>query len=279
MIPERYFPLPKPNYELKIGAGPLAGHGEIFEPDEEREQELALKRECIGFDEHYYCQGTADSMEAQEELAAFMRLHCGVAVEETPRLPILGLGNSVQEDLLLLDVKQPGLPLIAGHLCFANAWCLDEKLGLPFMAIHGPVPGFDRTIGPSSEKLLERLKANRPVSRLNWAVKATGQMDLTSRWNETVAECNGLVNADNAGERCWMRAERQTLSLLEATRTVLFTLHTYTQTVASLSQEQQEILLGVLRTCPEEMLRYKGILPFAQPLIEWLSLQGFTHTS
>lgn len=263
MIPSHYFPLPSPKYELRIGAGPIAVGGAIFERDGNYEEELALKRVCMGYDARYYCQWLPGSEDAQRELA--------LLVGSDPQLGIRGAGDVVQEDLLLLDCKQPGLPLVAGYLCFANAWCLDEKMGLPFMAIHGPVPDFDTTIGPSSEKLIERLKPGRPVTRLNWAVKSTGQMDLTSRWNEFTAECNAKITAENAGSHCWMRAERQTLSLLGDTGTVLFTVHTYTQPVASLTAEQRGILRGVLQSCPESMLRYKGIWPFAQPLIEWLS--------
>ena len=272
MIPARYFPLRQPEYELRIGATPLSSVAEIFEADEELDVELGLKRECIAFDETYYCQALPESGEAQLELVEWIRSSRGVSVDFVERCPMLGAGNGVQEDLLILDAKQPGLRLIAGHLCFANAWCLDDKMGRPFMEIHGPVPDFDKTIGPSSEKLLERLKPGRPVSRLNWAVKSTGQLDLTSRWDGQVAEWNLEVDAGNAGARCWMRAERQTLSLLEQSRTVLFTVHTYTQTVESLTLEQQKILLGVLRTCPQDMLRYKGILPFAAPLVDWLAL-------
>ncbi|MCX6612421.1 MAG: DUF3445 domain-containing protein, partial [Acidobacteria bacterium] len=205
MIPPKYFPLRQPEYELRIGATPLSSVSEIFEVDEELDVELGLKRTCIDFDESYYCQALPEAGEAQLELVEWMRAVCGVSVDLVERCPILGAGNCVQEDLLILDAKQPGLPLIAGHLCFANAWCLDDKIGRPFMEIHGPVPDFDKTIGPSSEKLLERLKPGRPVSRFNWAVKSTGQLDLTSRWDAQVAEWNREVDAGNAGAQCWMR--------------------------------------------------------------------------
>lgn len=271
MIPPQYFPLRQPEYELRIGASPLGSVGDIFEVDEHSTTELALKRDCLAFDAAYYCKALPESLDAQLELVEWIRSCSGIEVPLEGDCPIRGAGNCVQEDLLILDAKQPGLRLIAGHLCFANAWCLDEKMGRPFMEIHGPVPDFDKTIGPSSEKLLERLKPGRPVSRLNWAVKSIGQLDLTSRWDAQVADWNREVNAGNAGARCWMRAERQTLSLLETSCAVLFTVHTYTQTVESLTLEQQKILLGVLRTCPQEMLRYKGILPFAEPLVEWLA--------
>jgi hypothetical protein len=261
LIPSNYFPLRGPKYELRIGAMPIASQADILERDEQYESELALKRECLARDANYYCRALPGSEEAQREVAELAGVAGGIREA----------GDVVQEDLLILDPAQPGLPLIAGHLCFANAWCLDDKLGRPFMEIHGPVPDFSTTIGPSSEKLLERLKPGRPVSRLNWAVKSTGQLDLTNRWDDAVARWNAEVDSENAGHYCWMRAERQTLSRLERSGAVLFTVHTYTQPVEALTLSQQQILLGVLRTCPGPMLRYKGISPFAAPLIEWLS--------
>jgi len=69
-----------------------------------------------------------------------------------------------------------------------------------------------------------------------------------------------------------MRAERQTLCLLPQSNTALFTVHTYTQPVSTLTPAQQLILRGVLLTCPDDMLRYKGIWPFLKPLLAWLTL-------
>ncbi|WP_031498893.1 heme-dependent oxidative N-demethylase family protein [Bryobacter aggregatus] len=259
-----YFPFATPRYEMKIGAVPLGPTDRIFERGTNFAEEMALKRACLAYDARYYCQALPGSEAAQAEVAALVgAVGAGIAAA----------GDCVQEDLLLLDAQQPGLPLVAGHLCFANAWCLDEKIGKPFLAIHGPVPGFASSIGPGSEKLLMRLQPGRAVSRLNWAVKSSGQLDLTSRWDEQVREWNALVDADNAGERCWMRVERQTLSRLPQSEAILFTVRTYTAPVAQLAVEQRELLRGVLQSCPEEMLRYKGILAFAAPLLRYLSLQ------
>jgi hypothetical protein len=265
MIPAGYFPFVRPQYELKIGAVPLVAPYTLLERDGNFDAEMRLKRECLDWDTGYYVQALPNSSEAQEELCRYLNVKGDT---------ILEAGNQVQEDLLLLDAGQAGLPLVAGHLCFANAWCLGDKLGKPFLEIHGPVPEFATTIGPPSQKLLERLKPERPVWRLNWAVKSTGQLDLTNRWDEQVAQWNALVTAENAGSCCWMRIERQTLSLLPKNNTVLFTVRTYTQPVATLPLEQQQILRGVLETCPEPMLRYKGIWPFAAPLVEHLRKLG-----
>jgi hypothetical protein len=263
MIPDRYFPFSSPKYSLQIGARPLPADGKILEPDALLESELALKRACFAARDDYYFLALPGAEAAQQEAADYLT---GGADPDFRHV-----GDSHQEDLLILDLKQPGIPLVAGHLCFPNAWSLNEKIGLSFLAIHSPVPNFDTTIGPPSQKLLERLKPDRPIERLNWAIKATPQLDLTSRWAAWEAAQKALVTAANAGERCFLRVERQTLSLLPKSQSVLFTLHTYLQVLSSLNGEQLVKVKGVLETCPPEMLAYKGISPFLAPLLAWLN--------
>lgn len=279
MIPEVYFPFRTAKYELKIGAWPMGSEDRSIEPDELLEAELKLKRECFARDPHYYFQALPGTEDAQREVVEFVARQSGFAIAWDEREPMRAAGDAVQEDLLLLDPNQAGVPLIAGHLCFANAWCLDDKLGKSFLDIHGPVPQFDTTIGPPSQKLLERMKTQRPVSRLNWAVKATGQLDCTSRWDALNEDWKRQVTEQNAGETCWMRVERQTLVRMPISDTVLFTLHTYTQPVGTLSEEQQSLLLGVMQTCPEEMLKYKGIWGFWRPLVAWLEKHAIAKPS
>lgn len=268
MIPERYFPFASPRYKMQIGAGPIPEGRGILEPDELLEEELALKRACFAARDNYYYLALPGSGDAQREAAEYLT--------QGRESDFKRLGDSVQEDLLVLTLQEPHVPLIAGHLCFPNAWSLDEKLGRSFLEIHAPVPGFAESIGTASQKLLERLKPGRPVERLNWAIKANAQLDLTNRWADWEAEQKALVTEENAGERCYLRVERQTLSLLPKTNSVLFTLHTYLQSIATLTSAQRSIVRGVVETCPPEMLAYKGIAPFAAPLKAWLRLNSET---
>jgi hypothetical protein len=263
MIPERYFPFPDGKYRLQIGASPLKEGEDILEADAHRETELALKRACFAARDHYYFLALPGSEAAQKEAAQLLSQG---ACED-----FRALGDSVQEDLLLLDALNPQVPLIAGHLCFPNAWSLEDKLGRSFLELHAPVPGFAATLGPPSLKLLERLKPERPVFRLNWAVKATAQLDLSTRWSAWEAEQKAQVTAANAGARCFLRVERQTLSRLPGSGAILFTLHTYVQAMETLRPDQLQRLRGVLQTCPAEMLAYKGITPFLAPLSAWLA--------
>lgn len=189
-----------------------------------------------------------------------------------PQAPLDWLGRQVQEDLLLMDGTREGLPLVAGQLCFPSMWSLEEKLGRPVLDIHAPVPGFVEKLGASTTRLMKGLKPGRAVTRCNWALTVTDRMDLEP-WS--LPEWRHLfegITAENAGERCYLRLERQTLSLLPRTGAILFTIHTYRAPVAREVEDpaRRRRLANVLRTVPVDTLTYKRITPFLEPLLAWL---------
>jgi len=262
VIPPRYFPFTEPTFALTVGARPLEAGDQLIEIDFGYQRELDQKLACLAADPAYYYQSLPGTEAAQEEAVAL--LERDVAGRELrPRRfglsPLDRFGRCVQEDLLLLDAK---LRLAAGQLCFANAWCLEEKLGRPITEIHAPVPGYAEQLAAPVEKLLARLKPGRPVWRINWALRPTPRLDLTSRhmaWLERIKQGRTLRD-------CWLRVERQTLSALPETGFVLFTIHTYQQPVTTLTEAQQTLVAALLRATPAETRRYKGIDFLANPV-------------
>lgn len=261
----RYFPFTQPVYEMSFGIRALADGEPIFERDEHYGHEIALKRQLLAEDRSYCFRGMPGSEPAQQEVARFVCAQVGAV----PTADLNEAGLQVQEDLLVLSPLQ-GFPLIAGQLCFPNGWSLPEKLGLPLLAIHDPVPGFARQLGARTLALHERLKAGRPVVRLNWGLKPLGDLDQSTRRNDKIRAAGLAVDVENAGERCHFRIERQTLTRMPETSAILFALHTYQSRIVDLSDEERGLLEGVLRTAPQDMLAYKGIAPFVAPLLEWL---------
>ncbi|GHO42695.1 heme-dependent oxidative N-demethylase family protein [Ktedonospora formicarum] len=190
-----------------------------------------------------------------------------------PYAPLDWVGRQVQEDLLLLQADATReFPLIAGQLCFPNAWCLQEKLGKSFLAIHQEVPLFAEKIGRSSQLLLERLKVGRAVWRANWGIKNVSRLNLIPQYYDEVAKAQQELTPDAIGTRCFFRIERQVLLRLPQTGDILFTIHTYQFPLAILTKDIQytKTLIGVLQTTPPEVLRYKGIAPFAEMLLAYL---------
>jgi hypothetical protein len=302
MLP--YFPFEQDSYAMTLGVRAMRPDEALIEVDEAHyRDELALKATLLAANPRAHFQAWPGTEPQQwETLTVLLPLlarqhpqHFALTVEGTrwhwrnhllgteatftpgeahglPRAPLDWLGHQVQEDLLLLDGTREGLPLVAGQLCFPSVWSLDEKLGRSLLAIHAPVPGFDKQLGPSTLNLLERLKPGRSVTRVNWAITVTERLDLAP-W--TVPEWQHLflgLTAQNAGERCFLRLERQTLTLLPSTGAILFTIHTYRAPVATevVDPARRRRLASVLRTVPPDMRAYKRLTPLLEPLLAYL---------
>ena len=302
MLP--YFPFQDGEYTMTMGTQALKQELIIEVDTEHYQEELAYKEKLLAQDHAYYCQTPAETLPLQWETLELLlpqmaqrypacftltihgsRWHWQNMLlnQETsfvlgepaslPVAPLDWLGRQVQEDLLLLaDEPSEGIPLVAGHLCFPNDWCLCDKMSQSFLTIHQPVPLFAEQIGRSSQLLLERLKVGRPVWRVNWAFKATSRLDLTPRTTAEQREASRQLMLCNIGERCFLRIERQTLSRLPHTRAILFTVHTYQTPVSTVvrNTDHARRILAALQTIPESMLHYKGMQGFSDLLLTYV---------
>jgi hypothetical protein len=300
-----YFPFEQDTYALALGVRALRPGETLIEVDVPRYAEELARKEALlaarpGVRSQALPGSEALQWETLEEVLPLMAsqspAHFALEVEEggrwrwrnhllgtetiftpgdagsLPRPPLEWLGRQVQEDLLLLDGHQQGFPLVAGVLCFPSGWSLEEKLGQSLLAVHEPVPGFGEAVGVSTLKLLEGLKAGRPVTRCNWALTVTDRLDMEPwSWPEWEHLYQGIT-PDNAGQRCFLRLERQTLTVMPRTRAILFTIHTYRAPVAGEvpTPERRQRLAQVLRTVPPAMAGYKRLGPLREPLLAYL---------
>jgi uncharacterized cupin superfamily protein len=187
--------------------------------------------------------------------------------------PLDWLGRQVQEDLLLLDgTPGAGTPLFAGHLCFPGSWCLDDKMGKSFLAIHHEVPQFADRIGWTADMVMQRLKAGRPIGRVNWNVVATDRLSCAPiTLPEWVHQRRGITML-NAGERCYLRLEYQTMSRLPTTGGILFTIHTTIRSVAQVTETPERLrrFTNVIKGIPRPTREYKNMTFFIDPLVDYL---------
>jgi hypothetical protein len=307
MLP--YYTLSTHAHRLALGAKPLAD-GPLIEVDPVTyAEEVALKEAILAGDHAYYFQALPQSAASQwATLALILQDLCRHYPEDfslacagdmwewhnrllgmrwqfsygdcstLPWAPLDWVGRQVQEDLLLLDGDSAAYPLVAGQLCFANRWSLEEKMGRSFLDIHAPVPGFGEQIGRSSNLLLERLKADRPVWRYNWSLVIGGELDLSTKRYAAVQARMPPATAANCGEVCYFRTERQTLARLPRTGAVLFAVHTYRTPLGSLASEPTwaQRFLEVLEGTSPALLAYKGVASVEAPLHEYLSAAANT---
>ena len=73
-----------------------------------------------------------------------------------PYEPLDWAGRQVQEDLVILS-NDSNATLIAGQLCFANGWSLDDKFNKTFLGIHQPAPKMIEPTMQSAQKLMEKI--------------------------------------------------------------------------------------------------------------------------
>jgi hypothetical protein len=297
------FELPQEAFRMSVGARPL-GDAPMFLIDESYGRELDTKAALLSEDYRYYVQHTPESLPWQWELLALQLPDLARSYPQHFALEVVGdtwawqnrlrdaatrfrlgdtdglgvapidwLGRQVQEDLLLLSGDaEAGFPLAAGQLCFANHWCLDDKMGLPLLAIHRPVPGYAEQVGRPTDLLMARLKDGRPVWRQNWSVVASAQLDLSAKHSEEMRRRKALITAERAGSACFLRVERQTLSRLPQSGAVLFTIHSYVATMGDLAADPAWAarFLRLLQSTPPELLGYKGMTGYLPALLAYL---------
>jgi hypothetical protein len=181
-------------------------------------------------------------------------------------------GRLVQEDLCLMrhDPTDNTYRLVGASLCFPTRWRLADKMGKPLTAIHAPVPGYEEELASTVDRFFERLRVEKPVWRINW-----GLIDDPTLFQPTGHGRKGLnpdITAENAGEKLWIRMERQTLRRLPRTQDVLFTIRVHIRPLQQLQShpERAATLASAIRGMPEPLRLYKSLPPFLEAVLAWL---------
>jgi hypothetical protein len=194
-----------------------------------------------------------------------------------PQLHPLELaGRLVQEDLCLLgrNAGQQDYVLKAACLCFPTRWRLSEKIGRSLDDMHGPIPGYGAFLSESVNQYFDRLRPDRPVTRMNWSVLDDPALHQPTGHGRSVSM--NSVSPENAGEALWLRVERQTLRRLPSSRDILFTIRVHVRPLSSLAEDpiQATRLADALEGVGDAMRVYKSLPPFIESAIVWLRSAG-----
>jgi hypothetical protein len=189
--------------------------------------------------------------------------------------PLLQTSRWVQDDLCLLQPCGESHCLTAASLCAPSYWRLGDKLGRPLGAIHGPVPDYVRQIGDPMERFFRQLKVEHPVWRANWSIVDSPQLFQPGD------ECpddrhRGAIDSSNAGERLYLRVERQTLRRLPRTGAIVFTIRVYIDPLQRVMGEPGVAvgLQAAVLSLSEAEWRYKGMDRFGATLIDYLQAKA-----
>ena len=269
---------------------------ELIEIDEHFVEELAEKRDLLAtrHDEVYAAiPGTeAACAEVLSHLAAFLprrfpdwftrdgalltnRLTGETWDIDNPARPPLELASRlVQEDLCLVRPDPEGPILAAASLCFPSRWRLQEKIGHPLAHVHTKVPFYGERLAAPVDRFMQMLRAGKMVERLNWSMMDDPALfQPGGKWRrETVPD----ITVQNAGEKLWLRVERQTLMRLPDSGFVLFGIRLYVYPLTRIAADRATAArLGeAVRALPEATAHYKSLLPFRAALLDWLDARA-----
>lgn len=179
-------------------------------------------------------------------------------------------GRLVQEDLCLMLPIENQYVLAAASVCFPSRWSLQEKFGQPIADIHQHVPGYAEALERPVNHFFDRLKPDYPGYRLNWGIVDSPDLFLDQHKGNTAFD--PTITPENAGERLWLRVERQTLRRLPISNGVLFTIRTYVHPLNQLtgnSEVAHQLKLAV-QQIPTAMQIYKNLLPVRSALVSYL---------
>lgn len=182
--------------------------------------------------------------------------------------PLMALATMAQEDFCLMQKRPQGDYALGGAiLCFPSHWHLHEKLGRPMAEIHAPVPGFAARLGGAADRFLANLLPERPVWRANWTLVESPEL-FHPHPREAVPD----LSPENAGERLWLRVERQTLRRLPETEAVVFTIRTLVEPLAEVARRPgvAAAMAARIREMDGAMAAYKGLPALEGPLLAWL---------
>jgi hypothetical protein len=277
-----YIPFDDRPFRLRMGLRPL-DLAAWLEVDEHLADDLALKRQLV--EERY--DDVVAIVDDPAVHAAAAELWDFVLRDATPPWfaavqnpegggdegglhPIVRCGLSTQEDWALMVPVDGELVLAAACICFPTRWVLSTKIGKPMAAVHEHVAYYDEHLSTTVDSFFGRITVDKPVWRLNWNL-----MDDPALYQPIGTSPPGVhpgITPDNAGERLWLRVERQTLRRLPETGAVAFGIRIHQRPVSALLDSPDD--LATLRTAianlPPETFDYKSLGGFSDALDAWI---------
>ncbi len=189
--------------------------------------------------------------------------------------PIDRAGRLVGDDwcVLMRSEEDQLLRLAAASLCFPSRWKLHEKVGLPLLEIHQPVPEYAEAIGTPTNASIDRITADKPIWRVNWSVSDDARLHQPTGHFDPSAGSRVV----DIGSDVVLRIERQTLIRLPKSGAVVFGIRTIIRTlneVVSSEPSVAERMATSLRTMPDGMRAYKSLGLLGPRVISWLEARS-----
>lgn len=225
--------------------------------------------------------GSALWREKQQVLAAGASRLCVPGYDAAPAIDAIlrraraeGLAASepielaFEQDFAVLDGASTTLPWLC--VCVPSHWAPEDKLGLPFTAVHAPVAD-NALLLAGARQLAQLVTGGGEWERHVWTISPSGRHDQHPRRHPR-APWPDTPEPQAFAAQCFLRAERQTFFPLVPGQAV-FTIHVMLQPLveAVTTSAQAQRLHAALSTMSDAVLAYKGLAPARERLLAWLA--------
>jgi hypothetical protein len=176
-----------------------------------------------------------------------------------------------EEDFAVLDGDTGTLPWLS--VCVPSHWAPEDKLGLPFAAVHAPVAD-GATLIAAAAHLVRLATSGERWERHVWTVSPSPRHDQHPRRHPRAAWPASSGDDEAFARACWFRAERQTfLPVGRGTRQAVFTIRVMLAPLAEAVDTPAKAarLRDALASMSPAVLDYKGLAPAREPLLRWLA--------
>ena len=186
----------------------------------------------------------------------------GLAVASEP------IELAFEQDFAVLDGASTTLPWLC--VCAPSHWAPEEKLGLPFTAVHAPVADNQLLLG-AARQLAQLVTSGGEWERFVWTLTPSGRYDqhpqrhARTPWPQDEGE--------TFAQQLYLRAERQTFfPLADGSSQAVFTIHVMLQPLVDAVATPAHALRlhEALATMSNTVLAYKGLAPARDRLLAWL---------
>jgi dimethylamine monooxygenase subunit A len=192
--------------------------------------------------------------------------------------PLQQMSRFIEEDFMLLQEIDGAQIITAASNAYSSSGRLVASVGKNVSWAHERVPQLTAKLGPRIDRMIGSIHADTPCERFNWQLTPLSTKFFPHEAHAANAGamrqvCDALRrNPEQAEEMLWIRVERQTLSRLPESRAVAFTLHTYSDPLASLRGDVESLraILTLMRSYSEERLEYSEMNFVRDSVITWL---------
>ena len=175
-----------------------------------------------------------------------------------------------EEDFAVLEADGATLPWLC--VCVPSHWAPEDKLGLPFAAVHGPVAD-NQALLAAATQLVRLVTGGERFERFVWTVTPSGRHDQHPRRRQR-APWPATPDPEAFAAQCFLRSERQTFfPVRDAPGQAVFTIRVMLQPLADAvrTRDDAQRLQASLASMTDAVLAYKNLAPARDRLLAWLA--------